>query len=74
MKCDNCGKEMTLEGFSIIGYRLQFTAGSFNTDAEFIQKQLGKYELGREYNFCLECMLDSFFYPNQSVIKRRINV
>jgi len=32
---------------------------------EWIQKQLGKYELNERYSFCYECWLDSLFGNQQ---------
>ena len=58
MNCDKCGKCMTGEnGISIIGISLQLLAQ--DTPEDFVQAQLGKYEIGKAYSFCWECWLDS---------------
>ena len=61
MQCNRCGKEMTDEnGFSLTGFSLviRWEADSDSNKA-FYEKQMGKYELDREYNFCFECWLGS---------------
>ncbi len=62
-RCDKCGKEMTDErGASLIGMVLEvvrYPEGSMSE--EFVEKQLGKYEMNRRYKFCFECCLDSLF-------------
>jgi len=62
--CDKCGKEMTdsssESGSALIGVAVQFTT-SKEFGRAFAQKQLGKYELNKKYQFCWECLLDSLF-------------
>jgi len=59
--CSKCGKSMTDEyGGDIIGVKIRIFAGD-GFQAEFIKKQLGKYEPGKDYLFCYECLLDSLF-------------
>jgi len=62
MKCHACGKEMTSEktGSSYIAVCLNvdFEAES-KEKKSFIQKQLGKYEIGKDYCVCFECWYKS---------------
>ncbi len=56
--CDRCGKCMTDEdGSSMIGVSL--TVNAIESPEVFVKRQLGKYEIGRNYSFCWECWLDS---------------
>ena len=61
MRCDKCGKNMkkpdTEENW--IGCSMGFSCEPGQED--FFQKQLGKYQIGKTYNFCYECWLDSLF-------------
>ncbi len=66
MKCDKCGKDMTSPGGgNTIGLRTTIMGPGPNVDdrrdEEHYRKQIGKYELNREYCFCWECWLDSLF-------------
>ena len=57
--CAKCNKELEDEkGQSIVGMMIRVN----NQDNElpgFTQKQMGKYEIGKDYNFCFECLLDT---------------
>jgi len=57
--CAKCNKELEDEkGQSIVGMMIRVN----NQDNElpgFTQKQMGKYTLGKDYNFCFECLLDT---------------
>ena len=64
MKCSKCGKEMVDEvtGNSLVGIIFNFSYDqNERVSKEFIQKQIGKYELNKTYTFCFECYLDSLF-------------
>ena len=59
INCAKCNKELEDEkGQSITGMMIRITA-SGNISPEFVQKQMGKYEIGKDYNFCFECLLDT---------------
>lgn len=70
--CDVCGKDMTyhypetqehkgtvrtLIGMNIVVHR------DHDHLTEFCQKQLGPYELGKQYNICYECVLKALGVP-----------
>ena len=68
--CSVCGKEVeTKDGkFSLIGLQIIVSKDAiWNSDKadwdedkkQFVQKQLGNYEIGKEYNICFECWLKS---------------
>ena len=61
--CDGCGKCMTMgdvkDSKTIIGIALTFCQGGSPAETRFIMKQLGEYDIGRIYEFCAECWLDS---------------
>lgn len=64
--CDRCHKSLeNTEGTEVIGIKVSmiFLGGNNQKPAhnDFLQYQLGKYELGKEYNFCYECLLDALF-------------
>ena len=60
MNCDGCGKRVEEDGSSLIGISLTFDPKVFDEfSLEFCQRQLGKYVLGKTYNFCWECWLKS---------------
>jgi len=66
--CDKCGKCMTQEvcdtimPTTMIGITISMVdIGNEPRYKEFIKKQMGKYEVGREYRFCFECVLDTLF-------------
>jgi len=64
MKCYKCGKDMTKwqmrgEIESLIGIKISAHANLSREERNFVQRQLGKYEIGKDYNFCLECYIDS---------------
>jgi len=85
LKCDKCGKVMTMEPSGIdvwkskiygkeINYPTSISAISITfsiseNESEGYRKlfkhQVGKYEIGRTYNFCCECWLDSLMCRNQ---------
>jgi len=64
--CCRCGKNLyviqkgceTVE--QVIGMQIKVNAGEAVDIIDF-KKQLGKYEIGTEYNFCFECLLDALF-------------
>ena len=57
--CAGCGKCMTDDnGSSTIGIAITVCCES-GQNKEFMQKQIGKYDLGKSYGFCWECCLDS---------------
>jgi len=57
--CDKCGKNMAAEAGSLaIGMTVQVSCTNPWSDA-VMQKQFGKYELGREYRICFECLIDN---------------
>ena len=53
--CDKCGKNMTGKNGSFIGASIQVLSGK--NDKDFVQYQLGKYEVGKVYSFCFESSL-----------------
>ena len=64
MECAKCGKEMeSKKGYSVQGMQISLHKSSDKDECEFMQKQLGKYQMGKEYHFCLECVLDQFLKP-----------
>lgn len=62
MKCDKCGKEMADEnGHTLAGLTIEVSTTE-NASPEMIaaaRRQVGKYQLNREYSFCFECWIDS---------------
>ena len=51
-----------VDQFNPVGISLEMCMDSDDYPKEkFMQKQIGKYELGKRYNFCWECWLDSLF-------------
>lgn len=64
MRCDKCGKEMTEEATDTTVAMLEVTIShgpEGDCSRDFMQKQVGKYELGKTYRFCCECYLDMCF-------------
>ena len=63
MECDKCKKNMTdSDGASVIGLSIRVDVkNSPKRTQEFFEKQLGKFSVNRDYNFCYECWLDSLF-------------
>lgn len=62
--CCKCGKNMNYKGSSVIGVSISLKVYPDFDDKGYInhiKKQLGKYEIGKDYNFCCECWLDSLF-------------
>ena len=58
--CERCNKELEDEkGNSHAGMVVCVRNISLSNDTEFLQKQMGKYEVGKDYNFCFECLLDT---------------
>jgi len=51
------------KGYSVQGMQISLHKSSDKDECEFMQKQLGKYQMGKEYHFCLECVLDQFLKP-----------
>jgi hypothetical protein len=71
--CDVCGKDMTYHqeqnetlGWSgetsYIGVQISVSS-EIPEMKEFFQKQLGPYELNKQYNICYECWLKSLGVP-----------
>ena len=61
-KCNVCGKEVEYKnekGETIFISGIQFIVDCKNLPKEFVQKNLGKYEIGKEYNVCFECWFKS---------------
>jgi len=59
MKCDVCQKEMTSpNGENVIGVSLVLYDKASNQEYhDFLQKQLGEFELDHLYNVCWACLL-----------------
>ena len=59
LKCDVCGKEMWDDKLrtALVGIRILLLPNE--KYREFYQKQIGKYEVDKEYNICYECWLKS---------------
>ena len=60
--CDKCGKCMTMDDETeVIGMAINFenASGDDAATTKFFKEQLGKYEPGRRYQVCWECMLDN---------------
>jgi len=58
--CTKCGKDMRAPDGSLhVGINLMVNVNE-GTLVPFYQKQLGKYELGKEISICWECWIDSF--------------
>lgn len=58
--CAKCNKEMEEKGMLVAGIIVQLSC-TIEDKKEFVQKQLGKYKIEKEYMFCYECWLDSLF-------------
>lgn len=65
-KCNICGKELSFKDKdktyrTIIGMQATMTPDKKLSKKiiVFMQKQAGKYKLGKEYNVCWECWLKS---------------
>ncbi len=56
--CSHCGKDMTVGQTTCVGISLQWKTDNENLRYD-AQKQLGKYDLDKTYQFCWECWLDS---------------
>ena len=56
IRCDACGKDM--EGF--YGVEVGLNASKSPHCVETCQKQVGPYEINREYKICFECMLRAY--------------
>lgn len=60
LKCSACGKEVESNGKSFIGITIKITyEDNKEFPIEFIQKQMGKYKVNKQYNICWECWLKS---------------
>jgi hypothetical protein len=59
MTCSRCHKEIP-NAYSAITWRIE-PDSTGDEDVKAAQTQAGKYEVGRDYVFCFECLLDSFF-------------
>ena len=60
INCSKCNKELEDEkGQSLTGMHIRIHSSDPINDMEFLQKQMGKYEIGKDYNFCFECLLDT---------------
>jgi len=57
--CERCGKNMMGINGSLVGVSIQVSVGA-NGDRDFIQLQLGKYVIGKVYQFCFECFIDTY--------------
>lgn len=60
--CDVCNKNMVdKNGARVEAVNLIFTIDTTNgiISKEFLQKQLGPYEINREYHICIECWIKS---------------
>jgi len=62
--CAKCGKSITaVGGRSFGGMTIQVkdykSWGQDSFTTEFLQEQMGKYELNKAYHICYECLLDS---------------
>jgi hypothetical protein len=67
--CSKCDKPMTDEhGTTVVGVSISVTAeeGALPEKVAFVKKQLGKYALNHDYEFCYECWLDSLFAVSPS--------
>ena len=63
--CDKCGKDMANpEGHMAIGVMIGAVPHGEHEQHEYMKRQFGKYDLGKIYNFCYECWLDSLFGVN----------
>lgn len=59
MRCEKCKKNMDdKDGISTIGIAISVKC-EIAKEIPFMQKQMGKYKLGKEYNFCFECFIDA---------------
>ena len=62
--CDVCGKEMTIVTDNgekhAEGMNVQVCCQGNDIPREFIQKQMGKYKIGKTYRLCHECILKSY--------------
>jgi len=63
MECVKCGKEMTDDsGMPNIGISININVtGPESRERMNMQKQFGKYDIDKVYQFCWECWLDSLF-------------
>jgi hypothetical protein len=59
MTCSRCHKEIP-NAYAAITWRIDPDSKDAN-DIEVAKRQAGKYEVGRDYVFCFECLLDSFY-------------
>ena len=52
---------------SIYGIEIMFTVGTSSLSYKaYLQSQMGKYEPGKTYFFCVECLLDSIFNADRN--------
>lgn len=71
MKCDRCGKEMSGNSRTVVCINVYLSTLGWNVledDRDFLQQQIGKYDLNREYRFCFECVLDNLFGVLQTTV------
>jgi len=63
MKCNICEKEMVdpISGKSHVGITIVINGDAADTkeDLKFLQKQIGKYKMGKSYALCWECWMES---------------
>ena len=86
MDCDRCHK--SLEGGTkvsgVVGIKIILRGTDHKQesgylsieqpDDDFLQLQLGKYELNKEYNFCYECLLDALFQTRGESAHKRMSL
>ena len=65
MTCDRCGKNLDTpdDACCQIPCGLSFPAMGFKKGADYesyLKAQYGKHDYTRDYNFCVECVLDTF--------------
>lgn len=57
--CYKCGKNMADDDGEVFpGFSIKVNKGSPKKDI-FLKRQMGKYDLDREYEFCWECFIDA---------------
>lgn len=66
IKCDACGKNLTMEGEnkeevgpSVIMFSLEARSKN-EKEAIFMKEFMGPYDINRAYNICGECVLKTF--------------
>lgn len=68
--CDKCGKRLTFHDNDPNTNDIDVIAATFKINVDpnsgsffyaFTEKQVGDYKIGKTYNLCWECLLDTFF-------------